>query len=56
MEGDRAAPIDSSSEKRRLVVGERALAPIVPNGAGDVVENIGRRSGVDVVVDQRRAE
>jgi hypothetical protein len=42
MEGHGPAPINGARQEARLVVGERALAPVVPDAARDVVEYVGR--------------
>ncbi|MGD9879144.1 MAG: hypothetical protein AB7U95_03310 [Reyranella sp.] len=53
----RALSDKAETEKRDLTAAEDtelALAPMMPNGADDVVELVRGRGPIDVVVDRRR--
>src|SRR4051794_7806503 len=47
VERDGAPLIDGPGQQGRFVIGERTLSPIMPDGASDVVEYVGRGDGVD---------
>ena len=55
MEGYRAAPINCVGQVNRLGVVKLTFAPTVPDSRGDGFEDIGRRSGVDALIDKRSA-
>src|SRR5256886_6222928 len=54
VERDGAPLINGPGQQGRFVIGERALSPIMPDGASDVIEYVGRGDGVDAVIHARR--